>query len=306
MRFWFRRIFAEVVPNSVIINYVYWDGLLNQHKSKSLLRIIDIHDLITLNNKMQSVLSQYLSPLNSVDTIEKNVLEENFYEKFNLTVSPKEFRIFDKYDYTIAITSKEVGLLEKNTSKTKVILIPVTHEPCYIKNNYTGRALFTIGPNPFNIQGYIYFVQKVLPLVKQKVPSFSLEVTGAFCDYEIFKHTEGVTLSGFVPNLVNVYELAKFLICPVFGGTGQQIKIVEAMAHGLPVIALRFAAERSPISHGVNGFVADNAEEFADYVIQLWNDKELCCQLGNAARNTISAEFSRTQLLEGLSLIFKP
>lgn len=73
------------------------------------------------------------------------------------------------------------------------------------------------------------------------------------------------------------------------------------MAYGLPVVALRAAAESSPIQDGVNGFVADNAEEFADHVVRLWNDKELCRRLGRVAKETIAAEFPKTRLLEGLS-----
>lgn len=75
------------------------------------------------------------------------------------------------------------------------------------------------------------------------------------------------------------------------------------MAHGVPVIALRAAAESSPIRHEVNGLVANNAEEFADCVIRLWNDEKLCHQLGEAARDTIATEFSRLRLIEGLSLL---
>lgn len=53
-----------------------------------------------------------------------------------------------------------------------------------------------------------------------------------------------------------IYQQAKFAICPLIGGTGQQVKIIEAMAHGLPVVALHNVSESSPIEHGVNGFIA--------------------------------------------------
>ena len=86
-----------------------------------------------------------------------------------------------------------------------------------------------------------------------------------------------------------------------FWGTGQQIKIVEAMAHGVPVVALRDSAERSPLQHGISGLVANNADEFGDYTIRLWNDADLCRKLGDAARETIAREFSRTRLAERLS-----
>jgi glycosyltransferase involved in cell wall biosynthesis len=128
-----------------------------------------------------------------------------------------------------------------------------------------------------------------------------LQVTG-YCSDRVAAE-DNVVRGGFVPDLVPVYERARFLVCPVFGGTGQQVKIVEAMAHGLPVVALRRVADRSPLLHGVNGLVAECAEEFAQHVIRLWHDTELCRRLGTAARETVAAEASRGRLLDALSAL---
>lgn len=189
--------------------------------------------------------------------------------------------------------------MRRHTQKTKVIFIPITYEPQYIQNDYSGPALFTTGPNPFNVQGYFYFVKRVLPLVRSQAPSFCLQVTGHCCQQ--VGPERNIVLSGFVADLRPVYEAARFLACPVFGGTGQQGKIVEAMAHGLPVVALRAAAARSPLRHGVNGLVAENAEEFAEHVLRLWHDRQLCRRLGEAARDTVAAEVAPARLTKALS-----
>ncbi|HEY9703429.1 MAG TPA: glycosyltransferase, partial [Allocoleopsis sp.] len=113
----------------------------------------------------------------------------------------------------------------------------------------------------------------------------------------------GVELSGFVPDLTPVYTHSSFAICPLIGGTGQQVKIVEAMAHGLPVIALINVADSSPIQHGVNGFIANNAQEFAQYCLQLWQDRKLCQTMGIAARKTIYEQFSPQVIKDKLAPI---
>jgi glycosyltransferase involved in cell wall biosynthesis len=79
------------------------------------------------------------------------------------------------------------------------------------------------------------------------------------------------------------------------------VKVVEAMSYGVPVVITRAAAESSPIRHGVNGLVSNNAEEFADHCARLWQDRELCQRLGKTAKETIEAEYSRSRLLEGLA-----
>jgi len=265
--------------------------------------VIDSIDLLTLNIQMRHALEKCLPvpPISEDKINDERILEEDYFEKLGLVTHGEEFRVYDKYDYTIAISPSEAHIIERNIQKTRVLLIPMTHGVHRIRNSYSGLPLFPTGPNPFNIQGYLYFVKRVLPKVRKRMPFFSLQVTGSCCEY--IAGAKDILMSGFIPDLKVVYETARFVVCPVFGGTGQQVKIVEAMAHGVPVIALRAAAEGSPIKHGINGLIAYNAETFADYVVQLWNNNQLCFKLGEAARDTIAAEFSRASLLKGLSVI---
>jgi len=299
---WFAQKFESIKPEIIVMNYAYWDRLFHSKKNNSVRKIIDTYDLVSLNSSMQNAVRKYLSfPLTSQSQIEQKVLQEDFFDNLNLETSAEEFEIFDNYDRTIVISSKEIELIKSKTSKTQVVYIPVK-QPCYeLDNQYEGSAIFTIGPNMFNIQGYIYFIKRILPLILQKDSTFSLQVTGGSCK-DIYS-TTGVTLSGFVPNLKMLYQTSSFAICPVFGGTGQQIKITEAMAHGLPVVATRFAGERSPIIHAENGFIANDHQEFAEYTLKLWQDKSLCKRLGTNARETISANFSRDSLIKDLFLV---
>ena len=302
MRRWFKGVFTKISPDIVIISYAYWDRLLDQRMRRMAVCVIDSLDLLTLNMQMRQALQRFItiSPI-TVDEVDDRILEEDYFEKINLVTHRQELRVYDKYDYTIAISPFEANIIGESVQKTKVLFIPMTHEIYRICNSYSGPALYPTGPNLFNIQGYLYFMKKVLPMVRRKAPSFCLEVTGSICKHVASE--SGIVLRGFVPSLKALYKSSKFLVCPILGTTGQQVKIVEAMAHGVPVIALKSAAEGSPIRHGLNGMVANNAEEFADYVLQLWNNKELCRRLGHAARNTIVTEFSRARLVEQLSLI---
>ncbi len=303
MRQWFSDILEQTAPDVVVMNYAFWDGLLDHRKLKSVLRIIDTIDLISLNARMQRVLRESLPVPLRVDRIDADLLQEDFFERRGMTASPEEFRIYDRYDYSVAITASEAEAIRQHTRKTNVALIPMTQEPCYISNTYADAALFPVGPNLFNTQGYLYFVNRVLPQVRKKVPSFSLRVT-SFYDHMIPPEAvEGIISCGFVPELKTLYKTSRFVVCPVFGGTGQQVKIVESMAHGVPVVALRSAADRSPLKHEVSGLVARDANEFAEHVAQLWNNKDLCRKLGNLARETVATQFSRLNLLEKLELM---
>jgi glycosyltransferase involved in cell wall biosynthesis len=305
MRWWFSEIVDRVSPDSILMNYAYWDKLIDHQKLTSVHRVIETHDLVTLNCRMQAALTKFFQ--NSVirlNEVSEHVISEHFFDQLQLSAQPQEFQIYDQYNCTIAISSSEANCIQQQTTQTQTVLVPMTQKPQMTNNDYSQAAILPVGPNPFNIQGYIYFAKKVLPHVLKQVPTFELWVSGSFGNHVLIEAPEGVTFLGFVPDLQAVYQRSRFLICPVFGGTGQQIKIIEAMAHGLPVVALKSAASRSPMQHGVNGLVAETAEEFASHVIQLWNDPSLCRQMGAAAREKIASEFSREHLCRSLSEIF--
>jgi glycosyltransferase involved in cell wall biosynthesis len=298
----FRQVFRQLSPQIVVVNYSLWGQLAIGEEFESACRLIDTIDLYTLNIKMRQALSQQLtSAPSTLEQVDSRVVAEDFYAKLQLEAEPDEYWIFDQYDYTIAIASVEAQLMRQHTHHTKVEYIPMTFTTELVNNTYTEAPLFAVGPNPFNVQGYFYFTKKVLPIVLNKLPEFRLRVIGSISTNLL--PVEGVELLGYVPELNSLYAESRFAICPLIGGTGQQVKIVEAMAHGVPVIALRNVAESSPIEHGVNGFIAENAEEFAEYAIQLWCDRVLCRQLGAAARDTIAKNFSQTLLVEKLKAI---
>ena len=300
MRRWFAQVVDQVEPDLVLMNYVLWDGLIDHRRLRSVRRAIDIIDLVTLNQKMWQALMSKLPPL-PLDpaTVPDEIVSLDFFTRLDLEPDQEEFRICDRYDYTISITRQEREVIRTKTSRTQVVHIPMMQDVKDMSNTYAGPALFATGPNPFNLQAYLFFAKRVLPTILARTSDFSLQVTGYCCDKVI--GARGIVLSGFVPDLAAAYGQARFAICPVFGLTGQQVKIVEAMAHGVPVVALKEAAARSPIEHEVNGLVAADAAEFAEHVVRLWSDRALCRRLGEAARETIRQSSSSQQLRAALA-----
>lgn len=301
IRAWFRRHSKRISPEVILMVYTSWHGLLR--KREPALKIIETSDMVSLNSKMQEAVGRYIAkPLRDANQVAPEVLDELFYKKLNLLPDTRELQTFGKFDYTIAISPSEAEMVQRHTNRTKVVYIPVTFEVTQIQNRYADAALFPSGPNRFNLQGLYYFLARVLPNLRQHCPDFQLKVTGKFCS-EVVDPVPNVELMGYVTDeeLRSLYAQSRFLVNPVFGGTGQTVKVVEAMAHGLPVVLLEEALPRAPIvKHGINGFVAKDAEEFALYTIQLWWDRDLCRMMGDKAREAVAQNLSPSRLKEEL------
>jgi glycosyltransferase involved in cell wall biosynthesis len=298
----FKQIFRQFKPNLVMVNYSLWGRLVSGKEFESVVKVIDTHDIVTLSMQMSQILTPHFSQQSiEPSAIAPEITKEDLFTNLNLQPEQEEFNICDLYDYTIAISQKEGALFAAHTQRTENLYVPITVDVPQIINTYTESPLFVISGNCFNLQGATYFIKKVLPLISESIPDFKLRVIGA--GGTRLTTTPELDICGFVEDLSPLYTQSGFAICPLIGGTGQQVKIVEAMAHGLAVVALKNVAETSPIEHGINGFIANNAEEFSRYTIALWKDRSLCQEMGEAARQTIKQQFSSLVMTEKIKHI---
>lgn len=295
----FRTAALETRPDVVLINYAYCSELAEIPELEGCMRILEMHDLVSLSSRMAGAAWSRLGqgPYGP-RSVTPDFLDEHFNRRLGLSVDPEEYRRYSRFDLVTAISNVEADSIRANAPGSNPVWIPMAHDTVSIENTYDGSPVFVIFTNPFNIQGLLFFVEKVLPLILAVIPGFKLRVVGDAC--RVLKPAPGVDLLGFVPDLKLIYVDSGYAICPLIGGTGMQVKIVEAMAHGIPVVALRNVAGSSPIEHGVNGFIADTAEQFANHVIQLHQDRQFCRRLGQAAREKIAAGFSSKDLAQRL------
>ncbi len=267
-------------PDLIVVSYAQFDSLVPHSAAGQ--TVIDAVDLVAVSQAMFRKLSPFLrkqAPFVTGD-VPDEVLSERFLADIQRSMSPQEMKIYDRYTDTVAISAVDEARIAACTSTTRVSCIPMTCAPLDVDNGYDGPALFVGGANPFNLQGMLWFAKRVLPRVRTDAPDFTVDLVGrAFAPWV---PDEGIVDRGYVADLLPLYRSARFAVCPLLAGTGQQVKIVDAMARGVPVIATPLTASSSPIVDGENGFVAATAEEFSDRVATLWRDQALCRSLGLA------------------------
>jgi glycosyltransferase involved in cell wall biosynthesis len=297
MRRWFRNLVLRVRPSSIVMHYALADRLLDHAKFSNVYRIIEMHDLVSVNLQINSELEKRLKKF--VETGQKGELfDPNLQWADKINPSDKELTIYDQYDAVIAISRREQLLLQQKLRHARVEWIPIHIPAVKLKNSYDAPPIFVASGNKFNQVGLLLLLNEVLDPVLAKCPNFQIDVVGDLSQFAI--PSRNVRYIGYVPDLVDVCQRSAFAICPVFAGTGQQVKIIEAMAHGLAVVAFRRAAEGSPLRHGENGLVAANIDEFATHLVTLWRDRDLCRQLGSAARATLENTDNTAKSLSGL------
>ena len=102
----------------------------------------------------------------------------------------------------------------------------------------------------------------------------------------------GVRLAGFVPDVASYYRAADVVVVPLEAGAGTRIKLLEAFAHGVPVVASPAAVSGLAACHGVHLLVAEGPAAQAEATARLLLDDELARRLAAAGRELIERSYS--------------
>jgi glycosyltransferase involved in cell wall biosynthesis len=96
-----------------------------------------------------------------------------------------------------------------------------------------------------NIDGLLWFIASVLPLIRAKDRKMRLVVAGSLPTEAVRKACAlpEISLHPDPTDLARLYRDAAIAVVPLRSGSGSRIKILEAAVHGLPVVATRKGAE---------------------------------------------------------------
>ena len=85
-----------------------------------------------------------------------------------------------------------------------------------------------------------------------------------------------IKVLGYVPDLKSTFNSVCLSVVPIFHGTGLINRIQDSLAAGVPCVASELSASTFPdAEHGKHFLVAKSAEDYANRVIQLFNDRGL-------------------------------
>ncbi|KNZ34097.1 MAG: hypothetical protein AD742_01325 [Methylibium sp. NZG] len=146
-----------------------------------------------------------------------------------------------------------------------------------------------------NIDGILEFVRTTYPRIRSQCADVKLTIIGrnptpavrALQDSDPSIH-----VTGTVDDVRPYMSRATVSVVPLRVGGGTRIKIFEAMAMGIPVVSSTIGAEGLPVEDGLNIFVADDPETFAQRVVALLQDPSKARSMGSAGKLMVSESFS--------------
>ena len=247
---------------------------------------------LRLHNLEHIIWSRYSDNLSKL-SVKKYI--SNYQSKL---LRKKEFDYIAKSYINFPITQNDFNIIKQNVKNSNSVVVSVgvdseLNKPINVEKIDNTLCIATTYSWVHNVNGLIWFIEKVIPIVKTEIPDIKFQLFGKNIPniFEKYKNL-GVKPIGFVEDLNYYLSQSELYIAPLFVGSGIRIKILEAMAHGLPVIATKVSAEGIKIDEENGLYITDSPLEQAEIIINLLKDKELLQKKGKLAREFIVSHYN--------------
>jgi GT2 family glycosyltransferase len=219
-----------------------------------------------------------------------------------------EYSLIDQADETWVVSSVEQKLLREARPGKSIEIVPTIAEVPGSKTPFALRRdwLFIGGfQHTPNIDAVIFFLEKIYPLVKERLPGAKFYVIGHKAPPEVLAlATENIIFTGLQPDVRPFFESVKLSVAPLRYGAGIKGKINQSMGFGVPVVASSLAVEGMGLIDRDDVLVADEPEAFARALIELYQSEELWNRLSENGIKKTRAFYSVDAAREKLETLF--
>ena len=269
----FDALIQNLAPDMVIYDRSMTEAQFGWRVAKyvpNALRILDTEDLHCLRYARQRAFQ------------EKRVFKD---DDLLSDVAIREVAAILRSDITLMISAVEMDLLQRvfkvDAGLLHYLPFMVDAEEQKSDKTFSDRQHFvSIGNfhHAPNLDAVKYLKSDIWPLIRKQMPNAELHVYGAYPTQQVLEMNDpssGFIVKGRAEDAFEVIGNARVLLAPLRFGAGLKGKLLNAMQCGTPNVTSSIGAEAMHGQLPWNGFIADDAAEYAEKAVQLYQDEKL-------------------------------
>jgi len=146
-----------------------------------------------------------------------------------------------------------------------------------------------------NDDAAVWLCSEIFPMVRARFPQATLSIIGrnpspALCG--IAESVPGITILDFVESLSEHLFRCTVFVAPLRLGGGIKIKILDALAHGIPVVTTPVGVEGISGLNSSNIRVARKAPALTAQIVELLSNPAAAESLGRQGQEAVSTHFA--------------
>ncbi len=209
----------------------------------------------------------------------------------------KELAVAAGCDLTLVVSPYEQEVLAEEQPALKVDVLSNIHEVYGSQNGFEQRQdmLFIGGyQHTPNVDGILWFVEHILPLICATIPDIKLHVIGSKAPPQVVALGEhpNIEFHGFVEDIQPYMQNIRLAVAPLRFGAGVKGKVNMSMSCGQPVVGTKVAVEGMYTTHGQDVMMAEEPQAFAAEVVRIYQDQVLWEQVSAGGLANVQRWFS--------------
>jgi len=233
----------------------------------------------------------------------------------------REWRLLRRYQHAISrrfdaiLTVSEAdraALAGVVDDPAKIEVLPIAIDPGDgpLARDPDGPHILHLGTMFYlpNADAVLWFASQVYPRIRARLPQVRFTVVGANPPPEVRALADpqaGIAVTGYVPDVEPIIRHSSVLVVPLRAGSGIRVKILNALAQGLPVVTTTVGCEGIAVVPGRDLLVADMAEDFAEAVLRVLTDEALARSLAANGRRLVEQMYDYRVVCRKLDDIYR-
>lgn len=231
---------------------------------------------------------------------EKSVVKRLLFRLEAYRLVNDEKRYCGRFDKNLVVSDLDKTLLQSVARNAEYTVIENGVDVGFFnlqKRSATNPSIIFAGrlDQYSNRDGILWFCSEVWPLIQKQAPDCRLMLIGNNPPDELKRlamANANITVPGFVDDVRDYFKAAMVCITPIRSGGGTRIKVLDALAMGMPIVATSIAAEGLEVTDEENILIADDAEKYAAQIVRLFQNPDLRERLGEQGIKLINEKYS--------------
>lgn len=243
----------------------------------------------------------YLRWLFYLDIIKLKRWERNYWRKANIvaTVSHSDEEVIKELEPNIKTTIIPNGAGEEMITKNL--------DTRNLKNPY---VIFQGNYNWLqNVEAAKYLARFIYPKLIKVIPNIHVVISGQNAKKISSLKKEGILIvdikSDDFQAVLSVFNKSTLFIAPIFGPGGTRLKILAAMASGIPVISTKTGVEGLEVENKKHVLIANTANEFAKVVLSILSHKSQYETIRKNAYNLVKEKYNWQSIAQTLEMVYQ-
>lgn len=205
-----------------------------------------------------------------------------------------------KADKLVAVSQEDKKEMLKLIPGADVDIIPNGVDVAHYKNHKATKKRFPTvlyGVTNFewlqNQEATEILMNDVWPTIKKSIGNARVWIVGRQIPEWVKKRAKqkDVELTENIPEARDAYSSATIMVAPIRGAGGTRLKVLEAMAAGLPVVSTPTGVAGLNVKHNIHAMIAKSNSGLAKQAVRLLKNKALADKIGKAGQRHVEKYF---------------